>query len=88
MPTDESLIITPNPVTGSAVTAHLQGQAEGIAEIEVVNTLGAAVADERRAVLAGANAIELATSSVPNGVYYVRVRSGGKVVGASVVIER
>lgn len=53
-----------------------------------MNTLGTVVADERRAVLAGANAIELATSSLPNGVYYVRVRSGGRVVGASVVIER
>jgi hypothetical protein len=79
--------IRPNPASG-AVTLSVQAVTGDAAEIELVNALGAVVKTSTQMLRAGANEIELPTESLANGVYYVRVRSGGNAVGASVVIER
>ncbi len=66
----------------------MRAAADDVAEIELVGALGVVVRSSSHPLAAGANDIELATDGLPSGVYYVRVRSGGSVVGASVVIER
>ncbi|MBS1904818.1 MAG: choice-of-anchor D domain-containing protein [Bacteroidetes bacterium] len=79
--------IRPNPSSG-AVTLSVQAVTSDAAEIELVNALGAVVKSGTQMLRAGANEIELPTESLANGVYYVRVRSGGNTVGGSVAIER
>lgn len=79
--------IRPNPASG-AVRLSVRSAADGVAEIEVVNALGEVVASHERGLSSGMNEIELPTSTLPNGVYYVRLRTHGDTVGASVVIER
>ncbi|MBS1904524.1 MAG: T9SS type A sorting domain-containing protein [Bacteroidetes bacterium] len=79
--------IRPNPSSG-AVRLSVRSAADGVAAIEVVNALGEVVASHERGLTSGMNEIELPTSTLPNGVYYVRLRSHGDTVGASVVIER
>ncbi|MBS1902684.1 MAG: T9SS type A sorting domain-containing protein [Bacteroidetes bacterium] len=79
--------IRPNPSSG-AVRLSVRSAAAGVAEIEVVNTLGEVVWQEQQNIPNGDAMIRLDLGGLANGIYYLRVRTGERACGGSLVIER
>ncbi|MBS1904884.1 MAG: T9SS type A sorting domain-containing protein [Bacteroidetes bacterium] len=85
---EESLLISPNPAMAGSVVLTMHQSRGGASEIEVVNTLGEVVWQEQQNIPNGDAMIRLDLGGLANGVYYLRVRSGERACGGSLVIER
>jgi hypothetical protein len=88
-PTEISLApTTPNPAATSALVDYTV-PAEGLVRLELYNTLGARIRTLVEQVQKqGEYRLDLLAGDLPQGTYFLRLESGGKVVSRQVVLGR
>ena len=77
----------PNPVTNNSTTLTLNLEKPTKIKVELLNTLGQSVlkvADTH--LISGKNKIQINTSKLSSGVYFVAIEIDGKVKGAKKII--
>ncbi len=82
-----ALSVSPNPVSASAVV-RVQAQAQAQAVLHVFDIAGRSVRRETLLLTPGENQVSVDASSLPIGVYTVRVTSGGSSRNARMVVAR
>jgi hypothetical protein len=82
----ESILVYPNPTNDQTTLSMVLTQKENI-EVNIFDIQGkSVVASVARELSAGIQEIDLATSSLNNGVYYIQVTSGGKTSQLKLVV--
>jgi hypothetical protein len=81
------LSVSPNPATSTANLAFVSEQA-GNATISVLNQTGSVAIQKLVTVNAGENNRKLDITSLPNGLYYIKIQTGSVVQTAKLVIGK
>ncbi len=79
--------VSPNPAT-NMVNLAFTAEKGGRASISVINQTGAAVISRSVAANAGNNTSKLDVSSLPNGVYFIKIQTGSVIQMAKLVIGK
>ncbi|HEX2901401.1 MAG TPA: T9SS type A sorting domain-containing protein [Bacteroidia bacterium] len=72
---------------GSAITAQLNASFDATAELIVENSAGKRFVETTFDVTQGFNLVKFKVSEVPAGIYFVKVKSDGKVKTLSFVVS-
>lgn len=84
---NNSILITPNPVTSKA-TVYINSTIAGRSALRVVNSLGMVVYKMTINVHSGTNSIELPVSNLVNGTYVVDVATGAQLLRQSLIVNK
>lgn len=82
-----ALSVYPNPAS-DLVTISVDSRVSANANISVMNTLGEVVLSTSSWMNTGNNTLNLNTSDLGDGVYFIRILSGSEVINSTFVIER
>jgi hypothetical protein len=81
------LIVAPNPVNNTALIMLPAIEEEQLNSIAVLDLAGRVVMNEQRFMSKGENQVELDLSSLPNGMYIVRVENNQAILSRKIIVS-
>ncbi|MEP7171100.1 MAG: T9SS type A sorting domain-containing protein, partial [Bacteroidota bacterium] len=83
---NEGFAVYPNPSV-SNLTVTFNSSKKSVASIELVNTLGVMILQQRMECKPGANRVELKKNTVSKGIYFLRLNNDGKIFSKKLTVN-